>query len=206
MKSKKGAATREKILDAAQGMILERGFSGVSIDKLIETLGVTKGAFFHHFKNKKELATDLIDRYAEEDVRFFRECLARGENLSSDPLQQVLIAVGLYQEEFGTLAEPYPGCLLASYTYELQLFDEKIEATINDTFLAWRAALVERFERIAEIYPPAIKVDFPSLADQFVVIIEGAFILAKSMHEPKVVMDQLQHYKQYLELIFQKPA
>jgi len=58
VKSKKGAATREKILDAAQGMVLERGYSGVSIDKLIESLGVTKGAFFHHFKNKKELTED----------------------------------------------------------------------------------------------------------------------------------------------------
>lgn len=202
----KGEQTREKILDTAQALVLDRGFSGVSVDKLIESLDMTKGAFFHHFRNKGELAVNLIERYARMDNDFFFQSLKRGETLSNDPLQQVLIMVGLYEEEFGGLNEPYPGCLLASFVYEMQQFDETIIDTINDVFLVWRKELTNRFRIIAEKYPPREPVDLPSLADTFVVIIEGAFILAKSLNDPEIVVQQLRHYKKYVELIFRQES
>jgi len=200
--SQKGAATRERILDAAQAMVLDRGFSAMSVDRLIDALGVTKGAFFHHFRSKSELAGELITRYAESDKRFFNESLARAEALSHDPLQQVLILVGLYEELFDSMSEPYPGCLLASYVYEIQLFDTDVRDTINGVFLDWRMVLGERLEQAARVHPPRHPVDIPALADEFTVIIEGAFILAKSLRDPKIVGQQLRHYKNYLELLF----
>lgn len=200
----KGAETREKILDTAQGLVLERGFSGVSVDRVIESLGMTKGAFFHHFKNKGELAVHLIERYARMDNDFFFDCIRRAETLSNDPLQQVLITVGLYMEEFGGLDEPYPGCLLASYVYEMHHFDKSILDIVNEVFLVWRKEMKQRFEVISKIYPPRQQVDLVSLADEFIVIIEGAFILAKSLNDPQIVVNQLKHYKQYIELLFRQ--
>lgn len=200
--SKKGEATREKILDAAQELILDRGFSGVSVDNVIESVGLTKGAYFHHFKNKNEMAVALIERYAANDLAFFYDSLARAEKLSSDPLQQMLILVGLYEELFAGMSDPYPGCLLASYIYELQMFDTEVVDSINEVFLKWRKILSKRFEVIAEKYPPKTELDIPALADEFTVLIEGAFILAKSLNDPKIVVQQLQQYKNYIRLIF----
>jgi TetR/AcrR family transcriptional repressor of nem operon len=200
--SKKGEATRERILDTAQSMVLDHGFSAVSIDKLIESLEVTKGAFFHHFKNKNELAVTLIERYAQMDMDFFYENLGRGEKLSNDPLQQLLIAIGLWEEYFADLEKPYPGCLLASYIYELKLFDDHTRKIINNVFLTWREELTKRITIIAEKYPPIESVHLPSLADQFIVLIEGAFILSKSLGETQIVAQQIQHYKKYLEMVF----
>jgi TetR/AcrR family transcriptional repressor of nem operon len=200
----KGAATREKILDTAQALILDRGFSGVSVDNVIERLQMTKGAFFYHFKNKNELAMELIDRYIRMDVGYFHDCLQRADKLSNDPLQQVLIVVGLYEEMFAGLEDPYPGCLLASYIYELQMFGDDIKEKINQVFLSWRTELSRRFEIVRQKYPPTDDVHLPSLADEFLVIIEGAFILSKSLNDPKIVVDQLQHYKKYLEMTFRQ--
>ncbi len=200
--SRKGEATRERILDTAQSLVLDRGFSAVSIDKLIESLGVTKGAFFHHFKNKNELAVQLIERYAQNDMDFFYDTLARGDKLGNDPLQQLLIMIGLWEEYFASLEKPYPGCLLASYIYELQLFDDHTRKIIKNVFLTWRDELTKRFKIIAKKYRPEKSVDLPSLADQFIVLIEGAFILSKSLNDTQIVVNQIQHYKKYLESIF----
>jgi TetR/AcrR family transcriptional repressor of nem operon len=200
--SSKGKATKEKILDVAQELILDRGYSGVSVDNVIDKVGVTKGAFFHHYKNKNDMAVALIKRYATENMDFFNECMARAEKLTNDPLQQVLILVGLYIEVFSDMPEPYPGCVMASYIYELQVFEDEVIDTINDLFLAWRQALVERFEAIKKEYPPQQDIDLSSLADLFLVCIEGAFILSKSLNDPDIVVQQLQHYKNYVELIF----
>ena len=46
---------KQKLLDAAFALIRERGFSATTVDALCERAGVTKGAFFHHFKSKDEL-------------------------------------------------------------------------------------------------------------------------------------------------------
>ena len=137
----KGEETRKRILDAAQAMILDHGFAGVSVEQLIQSLGLTKGAFFHHFRNKNDLARSLIRRYADEGMQFFTDSLARARKLSDDPLQQFLIIIGLYEEMFAGLTEPYPGCLLASYVYELQQFDAETRRDGKSTRCRWPTAL-----------------------------------------------------------------
>ena len=198
----KGEDTRKRILDTAQAMILDHGFAGVSVDQLITSLGLTKGAFFHHFKSKRELARTLIQRYSDEGVQLFRDNLARAKKLSDDPLQQFLIFIGLYEEIFDGLTEPFPGCLLASYVMEMQQFDAEMRDIINVEFYLSRTELTKLIEQIIEKYPPRAEVDAVSLADGFMSVFEGAFILEKSLEEAAITAQQLRHYKTYVELLF----
>ena len=57
-----GTATRIRLLDAAQGLVLERGFAGTSVDDVLSEAASTKGAFFHHFSSKAELGRALVER------------------------------------------------------------------------------------------------------------------------------------------------
>ena len=198
----KGETTRERILDTAQAMVLDHGFSGVSVERLIQRLGLTKGAFFHHFNNRNDLARSLIRRYADQGKQFFGDSLARARKLSNDPLQQFLIIIGLYEEMFADLTEPYPGCLLASYIYELQQFDAETRSIINEEFILSRSELSQLIREIMQKYPPRRAVDPVSLADGFMSVFEGAFVLSKSLGEADLVIKQLRHYKAYIELLF----
>jgi len=72
-----GAATKEKILEVAQALVLEYGFGGMSVDQVITAAGITKGAFFHHFKSKNELANALLKRYVQMDDQLLHELMAR---------------------------------------------------------------------------------------------------------------------------------
>ena len=202
---KDGIATRERILDAAQELILERGYSGMTVDDVLGEVELTKGAFFHHFKSKDELAMALLQRFAERDAEIYRETRERAEKLSDDPLQQLLIFVRLFEEMFDGLAEPYPGCLFASYLYELQLFGNETRELIRDSFEQWRSLLREKIEAVVRKYPPQTKINASHLADAFTVVLEGAFITGKAMNEPQVVADQLRLYRNYIELLFRQP-
>ena len=117
------AKTREKILDASLGLILDHGFGATTVDAVVARAGITKGAFFHHFASKSDLGRALVDRYALMDREHFAERMARARKLASDPLQQLLLLIALYEEDFEALDEPFPGCLFASYIYENKLFD-----------------------------------------------------------------------------------
>ena len=203
---KDGIATRERILDAAQGLILERGYSGMTVDDVLAAVDLTKGAFFHHFRTKDDLALALLTRFAERDAQIYQETRDRAEKLSDDPLQQLLIFVRLFEEMFDGMAEPYPGCLFASYLYELQLFGDDTRELIRASFERWRSLLREKIEAVFRKYPPQAKVDASHLADAFTVVLEGAFITGKAMNEPQVVADQLRLYRNYVELLFRQPG
>jgi len=200
--STKGLQTRTRILDEAQSMILDYSYSGMSLDGLIGRLGLTKGAFFHHFDSKDDLARTLIKRFSDEGNATLRTMLARAHKLSDDPLQQLLILVGLFIEEFEGLTEPYPGCLLAAYVYEMQQFDEDVRDIINDEFLTWRKILTEQIERIKLRYPARQEVDTGALADMFISTFEGAFIMSKSLRDPAITAQQLRLYKAFIAALF----
>ena len=189
-------------MDTAQDLILEQGFAGTSLDAILDGVGVTKGAFFHHFRSKQALAHALVERFAEADRALLRRTLERAERLSRDPVQRLLIFVGLLEEDAAALSEPHPGCLFASYCYEAQLFDEAVHGVIGDSLLLWRETLAERIREARAARPTRTEVDADDLADLLTVVAEGAFILSRSLRDPGVVARQFRQYRVYLELLF----
>ena len=57
---RKGADTREHILDVAEASVLDKGFDATSIEEVIAAVGITKSGFFYHFKDKNKLAKALL--------------------------------------------------------------------------------------------------------------------------------------------------
>lgn len=60
-----GAATRERILVAAERLFAERGFSGVSMPAIAAAAGITAGAIYKHFAGKEELFFSIVARAVE---------------------------------------------------------------------------------------------------------------------------------------------
>jgi TetR/AcrR family transcriptional regulator, transcriptional repressor for nem operon len=197
-----GAITRNKIMDAAQNMVLNVGLSGTSVEKVIDEAGVTKSTFFYHFKTKHDLAAALIDRYAQDDRHHCSDAMAKAEQLARDPLQQLLIFIGLFIEHTDQLEEPFPGCLYASYCYQSGAISADIMARINEMMHFWRQRLCEKIDAIVVHNPPRIPIENYQVADHLLTTFEGAFILAKIMREPALASQQLVQCRNYIELLF----
>ena len=201
--AREGSKTRTALMDAAEELILRRGFAGTTIDDILDITGVTKGAFFYHFGSKRDLAHALIKRYASLDLEHLEEKLTRAEASAANPLEQLMAFVGSFREEAEALTQPYPGCLMGSYCYEAGLMDDEIMDVVRSNMLIWRRRLTEKLQEVAAAHPPRRDVDLPSLADQITVAFEGAFILSRVLEEPGVVAAQLGHHRTYLELLFE---
>lgn len=197
-----GAKTRNLILDTAQKMVLNVGLSGVSIDILIEEAEVARGTFFYHFKTKHDMAAALVERYANEDRGHFSDAMQQAELLSRDPLQQLLIFLGLFIELAEQMEEPFPGCLYASYCYQSGAISPEVMAKVEVMIRFWRSNLQSKLETMIKQYPPRIPVELSQVADHVLATLEGAFILSKLMNEPKLAAEQLIHCRNYLELLF----
>jgi TetR/AcrR family transcriptional regulator, transcriptional repressor for nem operon len=199
-----GAPTRARILDAAERLVLDKGFAGTSVDDVIAAAETTKGGFFHHFPSKQELARALVERYVAADMELLDSLFERVERESDDPLDQLLRFVSL-QDITDELAGETPGCLYASFCYEQELVDETTRDLIADAVLAWRRRTREKLDQVAARYPPRVPVDLDALADQGLAVYEGTFILSRALDEPELLRGQLQHFRNYLELLF-RPA
>lgn len=64
--------TIDKIFDAAMVCLAEKGYAGATMDEIIRTAGVSKGAVYWHFKSKKELFYTLFEKWIEFFVTEFR--------------------------------------------------------------------------------------------------------------------------------------
>lgn len=61
--------TAETWIDTARQTLIEEGLGGVKIDRLANRLGVTRGGFYHNFKDRDELLDQLIAHW-EAECRF----------------------------------------------------------------------------------------------------------------------------------------
>ncbi|MEA2390447.1 MAG: hypothetical protein QOK31_556 [Solirubrobacteraceae bacterium] len=73
-RARRSEATREKLLRTARRLFARRGYSDVGTEEIVRRAGVTRGALYHHFRDKKDLfravfvavENELIERIAAE--------------------------------------------------------------------------------------------------------------------------------------------
>lgn len=199
---RRGGDTRDRLLDAAESAVLEKGFAGTSIDELIAAVGITKSGFFYHFRDKGELARALLVRYVERENDLFSELFDRAEELNEDPLHGFLVGLKMLSEMLADLPNGHPGCLVAAYCYQDRLFDREVCELNTKAVLGWRQRFREKLERIAERYPARIKVDLDDLADMLSVVADGGIILSKVVEDPRALARQVLLYREFIRLIF----
>ena len=195
--------TRERILDAAQQQVLERGFAATSVDQIQQAAGISRGTFFYHFETKDALARELIGRYAASDRELTDALMERAERLTSDPLQQALVFLALHEELFEETGAGQAGCLFASYSYEAGLFDDEIKNLIRGSIEHFRTVLGARLELALERHGSAVPDADPYvLADMAYGVMQGAFILTRALADPSVIVTHTRQLRRQLELVF----
>jgi TetR/AcrR family transcriptional repressor of nem operon len=199
---RRGPDTRERLLDLAEAAVLEKGFAATSIDELIAGAGITKSGFFCHFRDKGELAKALLQRYLDREEAMFDTLFARADELNEDPLHGFLIWLKLLAEMMADLPGAHPGCLVASYCYQDQLFNREVRELSREGALRWRARFLTRLEIIAAGYPPRIEVDLEALADMLLAVTDGGIILSKVMREKTVLPRQVMLYRSLVRTVF----
>ncbi len=81
-------------LDAGLVLLAEQGAPSVTIERLTERLGLSKGSFYHHFKGMSGYRTALLEHFeAERTTRFVEQAeAAEGDRLSA--LLRLVLAPG----------------------------------------------------------------------------------------------------------------
>jgi AcrR family transcriptional regulator len=84
---------KDKIIDDAIKLLIELGYEEFSINKFIKKFNLTKGAFFHYFKNKNELIEEIVGKILNPMVEKFEE-ISIDKNLKSKEKINMLFYIG----------------------------------------------------------------------------------------------------------------
>ncbi|MQB41824.1 TetR/AcrR family transcriptional regulator [Rhizobium sp. ICMP 5592] len=66
-------ATKQALIDAARILFVRDGYAETATPDIVQTAGVTRGALYHHFEDKKALFRAVVEQEAEAVVRAIEE-------------------------------------------------------------------------------------------------------------------------------------
>jgi AcrR family transcriptional regulator len=86
--------TTAELLSAARRLFAADGYQGTSLDDVVDTVGMTKGAVYHHFPSKRELFAAVFEQQERELARISANAYRR----KRDPWDGLLAACRAYLE------------------------------------------------------------------------------------------------------------
>lgn len=141
--SSKAAATRLNILQKAFGLVYRNGYRTTSVDDIIATTQVTKGAFFYHFKNKDEMGLAMISEVMYPGMRgsMIQPLQHTGNPLAEiySMMEGLLIGNPFFEVKYGCPAIN----LVEEMASQSDVFHKALSKLTDD----WRDAIIASLEK-----------------------------------------------------------
>jgi TetR/AcrR family transcriptional regulator, transcriptional repressor for nem operon len=192
--------TKNRLLEAALRVIRTKGYSATTVDDICEAATLTKGAFFHHFTSKEQLALSAAGYFASMADSIFSSAPYRS---LPDPVDRLLGYVD-FRKQILQGGLPAYTCLLGTMvqeTYETHpAICQACDACISEHAATVEADIAEAMRDRGMIAEWTAE----SLAYYTQAVIQGAFVLAKAKNGPEIAAACLDHLHRYLEFLFGK--
>ena len=133
----KASNTRHTILEKAFDLIYKKGYQTTSIDKIITTTKVTKGAFFYHFKTKDEMGIAIINEIIKP---MMHSVLIIPLQNTSKPINAIYLMTKSLLLENPLLKLEY-GCPVGNLTQEMTPWNSNFTKALNELILEWQRTI-----------------------------------------------------------------
>jgi TetR/AcrR family transcriptional repressor of nem operon len=198
MPPKDAGTARQKIIDAALRVVRAQGFAATSVEDLCAAAGVTKGAFFHHFKSKEELGVAAAVYWGVFADQVFAQAPYRQ---LQDPLQRVLGYIDFRRAILQGELPEYT-CLVGTMVQEAYDTHPAIRDACNRTISDHAAAIAADIAEALAARGMSPAWSAQSLAMFTQAVLQGSFVLAKAANGPQIAAESLDHLRRYVELLF----
>ena len=181
-------------MEAAIAVVRAQGLHATSVDDLCRSAGVTKGAFFHHFASKEDLAVAAAEHWsATTGARF----AAAPYHDHTDPADRVFG----YLDFRASLIVGRPAeftCLVGTMTQEAFETSTAVRDACADSIFGHANTLEADLAAALAESGAGDAASAASLARHTQTVLQGAFVLAKAADVPALVLEAIEHLRRYL--------
>ncbi|WP_027419145.1 TetR/AcrR family transcriptional regulator [Crocinitomix catalasitica] len=181
----KSQQTKQLIINEAFNLFYENGFKTTSIEKIMKATQLSKGAFYHHYKNKKEIGLEVIKLKIRKRVYegMIIPLHANGdayEILSSTFLNRIK-SFPLYDKEHG--------CPMNNFINEIGDYEQTYQVALQKIIEAWKTELICLIERGKAEKTIKSSIASEAIAIYLISAFEGIRGIRK-LYEDDVILDQ----------------
>lgn len=175
--------TAQQILEVAQDLVRQRGYSAFSYADISEQIGIRKASIHYHFSSKEDLAKELVRRYRDS----LWQTLNQIEQTTSDPREQLLQFFCLYRDGL----RHNQLCLCGMLSSDLAVLPKAVQDEVQSFFgetETWLAAVLQRgyaADRLKLRLPP------PSEAAYLLATLQGAQLVARASEDREASFDRI---------------
>jgi AcrR family transcriptional regulator len=174
--TRKGRATRERIVAAAADLMYRHGVAGTSTPAVRDAAGVSSSQIYHYFADKDDLTRAVIRFQSEAILSHQAPLLAKLDSVGAlRSWRDVVVDAARRQNGTG-------GCPLGSLSSELSDDHQWARDALADSFTAWSEAL--RAGLVAMIDSGALRpeADATTLSLALLAAVQGGLVLAQAQH------------------------
>src|ERR1700744_6714610 len=175
----RGAATRDRIVQAAADLMYVKGVNATTLDDVIAASGVSKSQLYWHFPGKEDLIHAVIALRGQQVLERENQRLQRLHSYRG------LIRWRNALVQANSLQNGAYGCALGSMANELADRDEQAVVTLAELFGSWEELLATGLRRMQDKGTLKSGADPGQLAIALMAALQGGYLLANTAHDTK---------------------
>lgn len=131
--------TKERILDAAEEIMLQKSFHSVGLNEILSAVKVPKGSFYHYFQSKEQFGVELLRHYVAEATAWKRSMLLNEEQ-EPNPYDRLMSYLEL---NIARMLEKgcQPSCLVGKLATEIASFSDGMREVLAEGLHEWQSLL-----------------------------------------------------------------
>ncbi|NLV22000.1 MAG: TetR/AcrR family transcriptional regulator [Syntrophomonadaceae bacterium] len=157
--------SRQKIIDTATALVMERGVKGTSLADIASAAGISKGTLFYHFSAKDDLIYELTEKHFD---KITRANLKRAEQMQGCSLQEIL-----QESLLGILQAENRGKLNLYLLQEAVIENPALKSRFADKYVEFQNTMIQFLNMVA---PPMDNDKAIAVSRLLVAVLDGLII------------------------------
>jgi TetR/AcrR family transcriptional repressor of nem operon len=198
--------TRERILQAGARLFALKGYHDTKLEEVLDAAQVTKGAFFHHFRDREDLGFAVLDWHMDrrrQTLDAIEQELPLAD--SANPLERVFRRLDAIQEMARRRERRKGGCVIGNLSTTLSDCHDGFRKRLAECFDEMAREFVPHLEAMARRLPPRRRPEPEELARYIVTVIEGAIMQARTLGDATLLGRQFALLENHLERSLASP-
>lgn len=179
--------TRDHIVEAADGLFYRQGYEHTSFSHIAETVRISRGNFYYHFKSKDEILDAVIGMRLASTQRMLEKWEAEGQQ-PADRIRSFI-----HNMIVNRTAIQRHGCQVGTLCTELAKLNHPSRAEANKLFTVYRAWLRRQFALLGR------KADADELAMHLLARRQGVAMLANAFHDEQFIKHEVAQLCDWLD-------